>query len=81
MAGLNETERHRFIRTFFKLRDLSFAELAREHAVAASTVSSIAAGRGRSERLECAIASAIGLSHAELWPERQSNKLSERRAR
>lgn len=80
MASLSEPDRQSLIRLHFKLRELSFTKLAREHDVTPSSVSAVVSGRGRSERLENAIATAIGLSRADLWPEREQGKLEKEAA-
>lgn len=78
MSSLSGTERRAFIRAFCKLRGISLSDIARRQSVSTSTISAIAADRARSERLETAIAVAVGLTRKELWPERHSGQRNER---
>ena len=48
----------------------SFAKIAKELEVSASTVAAVSAGRGRSRRIEAAIATKLDTQPERLWPER-----------
>jgi lambda repressor-like predicted transcriptional regulator len=62
--------RHLRIKESLRLRGSSLSEIARDLNVSASTVTIVSQGHRRSERIERAIAQALGLSPSEVWPDR-----------
>lgn len=62
--------KHEDIRGALRLRGLTFTDIARTLAVAPATVGLVSQGKGRSERVERAIALALRMEPHELWPER-----------
>jgi len=65
-----DDRQHDRIKGALELRGLSLSAIARELDVAPTTVSIVSRGIRRSRRIEAAIASAIGVAPAELWPGR-----------
>jgi lambda repressor-like predicted transcriptional regulator len=57
------------IKWALKMRGSSLADIARKLNVQPSTVSLVCKGRGRSRRIESAIAATIGFDAARLWPD------------
>lgn len=70
MSCLDEHERHVLIRNLLRIKGSSFSGLARDQGVTVSSISLVSKSRAKSERLELAIAAAVGLTRQELWPER-----------
>lgn len=66
---INE-ERHLQIKTALHARGLTFSEIAKDQGVAKATISIVSRGYRRSRRLERAIADALDVEPAQLWPER-----------
>ncbi|GFE49040.1 hypothetical protein So717_07930 [Roseobacter cerasinus] len=62
--------KHARIKCELELRGLNLAALAKELGVGASAVSSVSLGKSRSERIEKHLASAVGQTVLELFPER-----------
>lgn len=65
----NPVQRRIFIKSQLEMRGLSFAAIGRREGVSRVTVSQVAAG-GPSARLQDALAQAIGVPVAALFPER-----------
>lgn len=63
-------EQHERIKMRLRIAGSSLAEVARELAVAGTTVTSVSQGYRRSRRIEMAIASKLGVSPVDLWPDR-----------
>ncbi|MEZ5696247.1 MAG: helix-turn-helix domain-containing protein [Sphingomonadaceae bacterium] len=73
-----DDRQHARIKSALSLRGLSLSSIARDLDVAPTTVSIVSRGFRRSRRIEQAIATAVGCSPAQLWPERYSHELQER---
>ena len=69
MASLKEHERHGLIKLILRVKGISFTDLARANDVTVSTITLVSRGRGKSARLETALADAVGLTRQELWPD------------
>ncbi|WP_211242865.1 helix-turn-helix domain-containing protein [Sinimarinibacterium sp. CAU 1509] len=63
-------EQHERIKMRLRIAGSSLAEVARELDVAGTTVTSVSQGYRRSRRIETAIAVKLGVSPADLWPDR-----------
>lgn len=63
-------ETHLQIKEALHTRGLSFGGIARDQGVAKATISIVSRGYRRSRRLEKAIADALNVEPAQLWPER-----------
>ncbi len=61
---------HERIKMQLRLRGSSLAEVARELGVTRTTVTAVCQGRCRSRRIELAIATKLGQTAEQLWPER-----------
>lgn len=66
-----DDRRHDRIKSALSLKGLTLSDIARQLSVTPSTVSIVSRGFRRSHRVECAIAAALNLDHAVLWPERR----------
>ncbi len=66
-----DDRRHVRIKSALSLKGLSLSDIARQLRVTPSTVSIVSRGFRRSRRVECAIAAALDMDHATLWPERR----------
>ena len=60
---------HEHIKWLLKKNDTSLADIARALNVGPSAVTLVCKGRGRSRRIEAAIAAATGLKPEQLWPD------------
>ncbi|NJM00315.1 MAG: transcriptional regulator [Synechococcaceae cyanobacterium SM2_3_2] len=58
------------IKAQLRLIGSSLASVARELGVKKQTVNTVVVGKGRSKRIEMAIAQKLGLTVEEVWPER-----------
>ncbi|MDX2270357.1 MAG: helix-turn-helix domain-containing protein [Cyanobacteriota bacterium] len=58
------------IKAQLRLKGSSLAGVSRELGVTKQTVNAVLAGKGRSKRIETAIAQKLGLSVEEVWPDR-----------
>ncbi|WP_369827466.1 transcriptional regulator [Caulobacter sp. FWC2] len=65
---------HQRIKASLQLRGTSLSAIARQLEVRASTVTTVSQGLRRSERIESAIAGALGLAPRDLWPERYQQR-------
>lgn len=63
-------QQHERIKMRLRLCGSSLADIARELAVARTTVTSVSQGYRRSRRIEAAIAVKLGVTPAQLWPHR-----------
>lgn len=63
-------EQHERIKMRLRIAGSSLAEVARELDVAGTTVTSVSQGYRRSRRIEMAIASKLGVTPTDLWPDR-----------
>lgn len=70
LASHVDEKKHLQIKEALHARGLSISSIARDQGVAKTTVSLVCRGYSRSRRLEQAIAQALGLEPAELWPNR-----------
>jgi lambda repressor-like predicted transcriptional regulator len=61
---------HERIKRRLRKQGSSLAEIARELAVAKTTVTSVSQGYRRSRRIEAAIAAKLGSTPQQLWPAR-----------
>lgn len=61
---------HRRIKAELRARGMSLAAIARQLSVSRATVTCVCQGFRRSERVETAIATAIGKRPEDIWPER-----------
>lgn len=71
-----KTARDRHLKTKYELQRAgsSFNEIARELGVSHSTVLAVSNRRAVSARVQEAIARKLGVSPAQIWPERYSNE-------
>lgn len=67
---------HHWIKTALAKRGISFSAIAADLGLTPTTVCGVSRGRGRSARIENAIAEAIGFSVAEIWPDREGGEAS-----
>lgn len=71
MLAMTPAQRqHRRVKESLRLRGSSLSAIARQLDVSASTVTIVSQGHRRSHRIESAIAEALGLTPAEVWPDR-----------
>lgn len=66
---MNLNQQHEHIKWLLRARGSSLADIARALEVRPSAVTLVSKGRGRSRRIEQAIAQATGLHAAQLWPD------------
>lgn len=71
---LIDLKRHSKIKRNLHSVGTSLADVARELAVAPATVSTVSQGYRRSERIQQAIAKRLGVTAAELWPDRYEER-------
>jgi len=62
--------KHDIIKGALRLKGTSLSIVARELNVRPTTVTVVSKGYRRSMRIEMALAEALGMTHEELWPER-----------
>jgi len=67
----SSAEQHELIKMRLRVAGSSFAKISRELDCALTTVSMVSKGKRRSKRIEQAIADKLGVSHQELWQDRQ----------
>ena len=65
-----DDKRHANIKAALALRGRCLSDIARELEVAPTTISIVSRGFRRSRRIEAAIADELGLSAAQIWPDR-----------
>jgi lambda repressor-like predicted transcriptional regulator len=65
-----DDKRHDRIKSALGLKGLTLSDIARDLAVTPSTVSIVSRGFRRSHRVEQALASALGMTYSQLWPDR-----------
>jgi Ner family transcriptional regulator len=65
-----DDKRHARIKAALELRGSSLSDIARRLEVAPTTISIVSRGFRRSRRIEAAIADKLGVSAAQLWPDR-----------
>lgn len=66
---MNADVEHEHIKWLLKKQGTTLADIARALNVGPPAVTLVCKGRGRSRRIEAAIAAATGLAPAQLWPE------------
>ena len=64
------SSKHEDIKGALRLRGLTLTDIARSLSVKPATVGLVSQGKGRSARIEHAIATAIRIEARELWPDR-----------
>ncbi len=69
-----DDKQHARIKSALRLRQLTLSDIARSLDVDPGTVSIVSRSFRRSRRIEGAIAEALGLEPAQLWPERYPGK-------
>lgn len=65
-----DDKRHARIKAALELNGSSLSDIARDLAVAPTTISIVSRGFRRSRRIEAAIAAKIGMTTVALWPDR-----------
>ncbi len=71
MAKIDETRAsHERLKAELRIRGTSLAQIARDLGVTKTTVSLVALGKQRSRRVEHALADAMTMTPADLFPER-----------
>jgi Ner family transcriptional regulator len=65
-----DDKRHARIKAALELHGSSLSDIARRLEVAPTTISIVSRGFRRSRRIEAAIADRLGVSAAQLWPDR-----------
>ena len=69
-----EKQRHVHIKHALNLKGITLADVARALNVTQGTVSQVSVGRSRSKRVESALASALGTTPEQLFPDRYAEK-------
>jgi lambda repressor-like predicted transcriptional regulator len=69
-AIMIDDKRHARIKAALELHGSSLSDIARRLDVAPTTISIVSRGFRRSRRIEAAIADRLGVSAAQLWPDR-----------
>jgi lambda repressor-like predicted transcriptional regulator len=77
-ARMDGDKWHEHIKWALGRRGSSLSTIARELGVAPTAVTTVCKGRGRSRRIEEAIASASGFTTAQLWPSRYPDEAGEK---
>jgi len=72
-----QKQRHTQIKYALNMRGSSLAQVANFLGLSQSTVTQVSQGRGRSRRVESALASALGTTPEQLFPDRYNNKEGE----
>lgn len=67
---MSDQKQHERIKGALILRGLSLKSLADDLGVVPTAVSLVSQGKGRSRRIEAAIASAVGSTPERIWPDR-----------
>lgn len=76
-SGLQiDLEKHAFIKARLEIAGWSLSALAKSIGVAQSSVSTVSQGYRRSHKIQTAIASALGTTPEQLWPERYPSECS-----
>lgn len=65
-----DLDRHEMTKATLKISKSSMSDIAREIGVSHSSITVVSQGYRRSARIEAAIASKLGMTAAELYPER-----------
>lgn len=63
-------ENHDWIKCALRKKGCTLTDIARQVGVASTTVYSVSRGASRSEKIETAIAAAIGFTPEQIWPDR-----------
>ena len=63
-------KQHEWIKSQLRLMGSSLAEIARELDLTPTTVTIVSQGQRRSQRIESAISSKLGVPAATLWPDK-----------
>ena len=66
---MNSEQQHEHLKWLLAIQGTSLSKIARSLDVRPTAVTMVSKGRGRSRRIEAAIAKAAGLRPAQLWPE------------
>jgi lambda repressor-like predicted transcriptional regulator len=74
-----DDKRHANIKSALRLKHLTLSDIARSLDVTPGTVSIVSRGFRRSRRIESAIATALGFTPEELWPDRYGRPRGRRR--
>ena len=69
-----DEKQHQRIRAALALRGITLSAIARDLDVRPTTVTIVSKGYRRSQRIEQAIADALGCAPAQLWPQRYQSK-------
>lgn len=75
---ISDQKQHERIKGALVLRGLSLKALAAELGVVPTAVSLVSQGKGRSRRIEAAIASAVGSTPEKIWPDRYQDRKGEK---
>lgn len=62
--------KHDAIKGALRLRGTCLADVAKALNVRSTTITVVSKGYRRSQRIETALAAALGMTHEQLWPER-----------
>lgn len=76
---MDSEKQHEHIKWALSRRGTSLSMIARTLGVAPTSVTMVSKGRGRSRRIEEAIAAAAGFTPAQLWPSKYSDRMGEKR--
>ncbi|NVD45100.1 helix-turn-helix domain-containing protein [Qipengyuania atrilutea] len=66
---MNSEQQHEHLKWLLQVQGTSLSQIARSLDVRPTAVTMVSKGRGRSRRIEAAIAEAAGLTPAQLWPQ------------
>lgn len=69
---------HEQIKCDLRMANQSFAKLGREHGIHPSVFSAVCSGQKRSKRVANLIASALGSSVGDLWPQIYGEKMAKK---
>lgn len=67
-----DEKQHQRIRAALSLKGITLSSIAKELNVAPATITVVSKGYRRSQRIERAIADALGSTPAQIWPDRYS---------
>lgn len=74
---MDSEKQHEHIKWALGRRGTSLSTIARTLGVAPTSVTMVSKGRGRSRRIEEAIAAAAGFTPAQLWPSKYLDRIGE----
>ena len=73
---MSDEEQHARIKAALALRGITLSSIAKDLRVKPTTVTIVSKGHRRSRRIEEALATAVGSTAAQIWPDRYPEKRS-----